>query len=101
LTLIFGYGNGAAGFNAAYPFAGASLQASITTYGPAAIGGLALTALGVLLMAWALICGIIGQIQLIGPAPRIREREVVRVPEVREREVVRVPERDKHHLPLA
>jgi hypothetical protein len=90
LTLIFGYGNGTAGFNAAYPVAGASLQLSIATYGPAAVGGLGLTALGLLLLAWALICGIIGQLQLIGTTPRIREREVIRV-----------PEREKERMPLA
>lgn len=61
LTMIFVYGIGTAGFNAAYPVSGASLQMSISTNGPAAIGGLGLTALGLLLMFWALICAIIGQ----------------------------------------
>jgi len=66
LGLIFGYGNGTAGFNAAYPFAAANLNLSITTVGPAAIGGLGLTALGVLLLIWALICAILGQFRVIG-----------------------------------
>ncbi len=66
LSLIFGYGNGTAGFNAAYPFAGANLNLSITTFGPAAIGGMGLTALGLLLMTWALLCAIVGQFRVIG-----------------------------------
>jgi hypothetical protein len=60
LTVIFFYGVGTAGFNAAYPFAGANLQLSIATAGPAAVGGLALAALGLLIMAWALICALVG-----------------------------------------
>jgi hypothetical protein len=66
LGLIFGYGNGTEGFNAAYPFAAANLNLSITTVGPAAIGGLGLTALGLLLLIWALICAILGQFRVIG-----------------------------------
>jgi hypothetical protein len=84
LTLIFGYCTGTAGFNAAYPVAGASVQLAITTYGPAAIGGVVLTAIGLVLLIWALICAIVGQIQLIGPA--VKEREVVRVAPEREKE---------------
>jgi hypothetical protein len=59
LIMIFAYGVGTAGFNAAYPFSGANLNLSITTYGPAAIGGLALTALGMLLLLWATLCAVI------------------------------------------
>lgn len=65
-SLIFAYGVGTAGFNAAYPFAGANLQLSIATTGPAAIGGLGLTALGVLLLIWALLCAIVAQFRVIG-----------------------------------
>ncbi|MGA2852032.1 MAG: hypothetical protein ABSE46_23765 [Terracidiphilus sp.] len=60
LGVIFSYGVGTAGFNAAYPLAGANLQLSIATAGPAAVGGLALTALGLLILAWALICALVG-----------------------------------------
>jgi len=60
LTVIFYYGVGTAGFNAAYPFSGASMQLSIATAGPAAVGGLALAALGLLILAWALICALVG-----------------------------------------
>jgi uncharacterized protein (DUF697 family) len=61
LTIIFAYGTGTSGFNAAYPFAAANLNLSIATTGPAAIGGLALTALGLLVMTWALLCALVGQ----------------------------------------
>jgi hypothetical protein len=70
LTLIFFYGVGTAGFNAAYPFAGASLQLSIATAGPAAVGGLALAALGLLTLAWAFICAVVG---LFTPARAYRD----------------------------
>lgn len=60
LTIIFAYGVGTAAFNAAYPFSAANLQLSIATTGPAAIGGLALTAVGVVLLVWALLCAIVG-----------------------------------------
>jgi hypothetical protein len=66
LTIIFAYGTGTAGFNAAYPFSAANLNMSIATTGPAAIGGMALTALGVLLMAWALVGAIVGQFMGFG-----------------------------------
>jgi hypothetical protein len=61
LTIIFYYGVGTAGFNAAYPFAAANVHMSINTDGPGAVGGLALTALGVLLLVWAFLCALVGQ----------------------------------------
>ncbi len=80
LGLVFEYGTGTAGFDAAYPVARASLQFSIATYGLAAIGGLALTAMGLLSLILSLIYAIIGQIQLIGPSERLVEREKEWVP---------------------
>jgi hypothetical protein len=83
LTIIFRYGVGTGGFNAAYPISGASLQMSISTVGPAAIGGMALTALGLLLMLWALICAIVGQFVNFGSergrAERLERREQKRL----------------------
>jgi len=70
LTVIFYYGVGTAGFNAAYPFSAASLQLSIATAGTAAVGGLALAALGLIIMAWALICALVG---LFTPARAYRD----------------------------
>ena len=66
LTIIFFYGVGTAGFNAAYPFSAASLNMSIATAGPAAVGGLGLTALGLLLLLWALICAVVGLASGVG-----------------------------------
>ena len=60
LATIFGYGVGTGSFNAAYPFAAANLQMSISTAGPAAVGGMALLAVGLLLLIWALAAAIVG-----------------------------------------
>jgi hypothetical protein len=83
LTIIFVYGVGTAAFNAAYPVSAASLQMSISTTGPAAIGGLGLTALGLLLMIWALLCAIVGQFVSFGTergrADRMDRREQKRL----------------------
>jgi hypothetical protein len=83
LTIIFTYGVGTGGFNAAYPVSAASLQMSISTTGPAAIGGMALTALGLLLTVWALICAIVGQFVNFGTergrAERLERREQKRL----------------------
>jgi len=73
LTVIFYYGVGTAGFNAAYPFSAASMQLSIATAGPAAVGGLALSALGLLILAWAMICAVVG---LFTPARAYRDNLV-------------------------
>jgi hypothetical protein len=61
LSLIFVYGQGSAGMNAGIPVASSAVHLNISTSGPAALGGLALTALGVLLMAWALLSAIVSQ----------------------------------------
>ncbi len=66
LTMIFTYGVRTGSFNAAYPFSAANLQMSVSTVGPAAIGGLLLTALGVLLMAWALVGALVSQFMVFG-----------------------------------
>jgi hypothetical protein len=71
LTVIFAYGTGTSAFNAAYPLSGANLQLSIAAAGPAAVGGLALTGLGLLIMVWALVCAFVGLFQ---PAVIYRER---------------------------
>lgn len=63
LSVIIYYGVGTTAFNAAYPLSGANLQVSLATVGPAAVGGLALTALGLLILCWALICAFIGLFQ--------------------------------------
>src|ERR1035438_9280910 len=52
----------ASSFNAAYPLASSALHIDITTTGPAALGGIALTALGLLLLLCALLVAIGGQV---------------------------------------
>jgi hypothetical protein len=71
LGIIFGYCHGTVGLNVAVPVSGASFILCTTTTGPGALGGFALTVLGVLLLIWALICAIIGQIR---PIDSIRSR---------------------------
>jgi hypothetical protein len=56
--LIIGYCKGTTGLNAAYPFAGSMLHLDITTTGPGAIGGLALIAVGALLLLWSFIAAL-------------------------------------------
>ncbi len=72
LGFIFGYCHGTVGLNAAIPVSGASFNLCTTTTGPGALGGFALTVLGLLLLIWALLCAIVSQIRLIGQG---RKRE--------------------------
>ena len=72
LGIVFGYCHGTVGLNVAIPVSGASFILCTTTTGPGALGGFALTVLGVLLLIWALICSIIGEIRLLGPSRRCR-----------------------------
>jgi secreted Zn-dependent insulinase-like peptidase len=94
LTMIVANGVGTAASNVAYPASAASLQMSISTTGRAVIGGLGLTALGLLLMIWALVCAIVGQFESFGMergrAERLERREQQRIN--RER---RLPEREE------
>ncbi len=63
--LIVGYCQGATSMNVAYPFSGSTLHIALTTSGPGVLGGLALTALGVLLLAWSVLAAIVHQISLL------------------------------------
>lgn len=76
LSLIFGYCTGATSFNAAYPLGASAIHLDVTTVGPAAVGGMALTALGALLMVWALLAAIVGQIGLLASNEREPDRIV-------------------------
>ncbi len=62
LGVIIGYCHGSANFNAAYPFAGSMLHIDMSTSGPGVLGGLLCTAIGVLLLLWAFITAVVGQI---------------------------------------
>lgn len=76
LSLIFGYCSGATSFNAAYPLAASALRLDITTTGPAALGGMALTGLGLLLLLWAVLMALVGQISLFAGNSREVDRVV-------------------------
>jgi hypothetical protein len=75
LWLIIDYCHGAVGMNAVFPMSGASLNICITTYGPGAPGGVVLTAIGVLLLIWALIWSIVGQFRRDGSREKRTERQ--------------------------
>lgn len=75
LALILGYCHGTTSLNAAYPFSGSILHIDITTTGPGVLGGMGLIAVGLLLMAWALIAAIINQITLMVSGGTHREPE--------------------------
>ncbi len=62
LSLIFGYCNGTTSFSAAYPFSGSTLHIDLLTNGPAAVGGVVLTAFGLVLLLWAVLAAIVSQI---------------------------------------
>ncbi len=62
LGLIFGYCSGATNFTASYPFTSSTLHLDVLTNGPAAVGGVLLTAVGLLLLLWATLAAIVGQV---------------------------------------
>ncbi len=68
LGLIIGYSQGTSSINMGYPIAASTVQIALTTTGPAVVGGVCLTAVGLLLMFWALICAILDGFGMSGPA---------------------------------
>ncbi len=50
IAAILAYCNGSTAFNAGYPFSVCQIHIDLTTTGPAVLGGMALIALGLLLM---------------------------------------------------
>jgi hypothetical protein len=75
LGLIFAYCTGTTGFNAAYPLSGSSLHVEFTTIGPAAVGGLVATAVGLVLLIVAFFAGIVSLFS--DPMRTIRTERVV------------------------
>ena len=63
--LIVAYCQGSTSMNAAYPFSGSTLHIDLTTTGPGVLGGMGLIAIGLLLLAWALVAAIVSQIMLL------------------------------------
>jgi uncharacterized membrane protein len=70
--LICGYCNGTAGFSAGIPLTGSSIKIDITTAGLAAITGVPLTLIGLLLLIFSVIAAIIGEIR----APRTKPKRL-------------------------
>ncbi|MFZ0305678.1 MAG: hypothetical protein WAL75_23515 [Terracidiphilus sp.] len=66
LGVIIGYCSGTTGFSASYPFTNSILHLDMTTTGPGVVGGLAATAIGVLLLIWAFFAAIVSL--FTGPA---------------------------------
>ena len=65
IALIVAYCHGATSASAVYPFSGSTLHIELTTTGPAVLGGLLLTAIGVLFLVWSLLAAIVSQISLL------------------------------------
>ena len=66
LALIFGYAKGIAGLSAAYPISNSTLHIDVNTGGLAALGGISLLGIGVLLLLWSLLAAIVSQLMLLG-----------------------------------
>ena len=75
MCLIFGYCTGASSLNAAFPIGASALHLDLTTTGPAALGGIALVGVGILLLIWALLAAIVQQLTLLGRNSRDRDQE--------------------------
>jgi hypothetical protein len=69
VTTILAYCQGTTAFSAGYPFSGSQLHVDFTTVGPAVVGGMALIALGLFLLAWALLAAFVSQIVRLSGVP--------------------------------
>lgn len=74
LSVIFCYGTSGSGLNAALPFANSSFHLSVATSGPAAIGGVVLTIIGVLFLIWAILAALAWHWRLLTGQEKRRER---------------------------
>jgi hypothetical protein len=63
LDLIFGFCDGTTGLSLGYPFSATALHIDITTTGIPALAGMALTAVGCLLLIVSFILASVGQVQ--------------------------------------
>jgi hypothetical protein len=77
LSLIFGYCHGTAALSAAFPVTGSTLQLAITTTGLAAMGGIAFTGVGLVLLLWALFAAIVSQVSLLAEKPEHHDRIIL------------------------
>jgi len=95
VSMIFGYGVGSAGFNAAYPISAANLHLSIATTGPAALGGFALTVLGLLAMVWALLSAIVGLFTTGARLARLERKRLEREENLGHADAVRLNQQER------
>jgi hypothetical protein len=72
--LTLWYCQGSAGLSAGFPVSSSTIHFSVTTSGPAALGGIVLTAVGVLLLLWALLVAVFGQLAQIAGSDKGPER---------------------------
>ncbi len=64
ITTLFYYGTASSGISAAIPWSNSHFHLNLIVNGPAAIGGVVLTAIGVLFLIWA----ILGALAWVGSA---------------------------------
>jgi hypothetical protein len=93
VALIVGYCQGTTSMNVAYPLSGSTLHIDLTTSGPAVLVGFALTALGLLLLAWALLAAMVHQISLLA-SREDRMNSILNRHRGRDR---KTPFEDEHH----
>ncbi len=74
LSLIFCYGISASGLNAALPVANSGFHLSVSITGPAAIGGVVLTLIGLFFFIWAVLAALSWHWRLMTGRERARER---------------------------
>jgi len=73
LGLIFGYCHGSVGIGVASPMSASSFEIATKTTGPGALGGPALTALGVLALLWAALAAVVNQVRELFAGLRARQ----------------------------
>lgn len=74
LSVIFCYGTSGSGLNAALPFSNSSFHLTVATGGPAAIGGVVLTIIGVLFLIWAILAALAWHWRLLTGQEKRRAR---------------------------
>lgn len=64
LSIIFRYGTSDANVSAALPWSNVGFHLNLAASGPAAIGGVALAAIGLLLLIWAIFAALVWRVSL-------------------------------------
>lgn len=74
ICLTLWYCQGTAGLSAGFPVSSSTIHFSVATSGPAALGGIVLTAIGVVLLLWSVLVAIFGQLMLVAGSSKGPER---------------------------